>query len=71
VVAQIANYVAAAGGFAAIGMLVWLAARGDRERIGEDDARAFFDRHGRWPDEPPEAAVPRAGGYADVDAIDS
>lgn len=70
-VAEIANYVAAAGGFAAIGMLVWFAARGDRQREGEDEARAFFDRHGRWPDEPAEAAVPRPGGYADVDRLDS
>jgi hypothetical protein len=23
----------------------------DRDRHEEDDARAFFDRHGRWPDE--------------------
>ncbi len=32
---------------------------GHKERIEEDDARAFFDEHGRWPDEPPEAARPR------------
>ncbi len=29
---------------------------GHDERHDEDDARSFFDEHGRWPDEPPEAA---------------
>jgi hypothetical protein len=66
---DIISYVAAACGFAAILYLVWLAAHTDRDRAHEDDARAFFDEHGRWPDEPAEAAVPRAGGYADVDKL--
>ena len=26
---------------------------GERERDAEDAARAYFDRHGRWPDDPP------------------
>lgn len=26
---------------------------GDRDRDAEDEARAFFDRHGHWPDEEP------------------
>ena len=26
-------------------------ASGDQERDAEDDAREYFDRHGRWPDE--------------------
>ena len=29
---------------------------GHDERHEEDEARAFFDAHGHWPDEPPEAA---------------
>ena len=49
------------------GMSVWLlnwfyrvGVRGDRERDSEDEARAFFDRHGHWPDEaPPEGEPPR------------
>lgn len=28
------------------------ALRGAPDRRAEDDARAFFDRHGRWPDDP-------------------
>jgi hypothetical protein len=34
---------------------------GDRERDREADARDFFDKHGRWPDEP-ESAVRRPRG---------
>ena len=41
------------------GLSIWLlnvlyrvGVRGDRERDREADARAYFDRHGRWPDEP-------------------
>jgi hypothetical protein len=50
-----ANLVAAGGGFAAIGGLVWLAARGDPERQAEENARLYYDQHGRWPDDEPEA----------------
>jgi hypothetical protein len=42
------------------GLSVWLlnwfyrvGVRGDRDRDTEDEARAFFDRHGYWPDEAP------------------
>ena len=31
----------------------WIISRGNFERTGEDDARAFFDEHGRFPDEDP------------------
>lgn len=69
----IANYFAVAFGLAALFYLVWLAAHPDKERHAEDDAREFFDEHGRWPDEPESAAVPpsrRASGtYADVDVL--
>jgi hypothetical protein len=41
------------------GLAVWLlnalhrvGVRGDRERDREVEAREYFDRHGRWPDEP-------------------
>jgi hypothetical protein len=48
---EIANVVAAIGGFAAIVGLVVLATRPDRDRAEEDEARAHYDRHGSWPDE--------------------
>jgi hypothetical protein len=47
----IVNVVAAVLGFVAIGGLVVIATRPDRDRAEEDDARAHFDRHGRWPDD--------------------
>jgi hypothetical protein len=34
---------------------------GDKERDREADAREFFDKHGRWPDEP-ESATRRPRG---------
>jgi hypothetical protein len=43
--------VGVAGSFAAIGALLWVAAKGHRERDDEDAAREFYDSHGHWPDE--------------------
>lgn len=34
-----------------INFLFRLGASGDRERQREEDARAYFDEHGVWPDE--------------------
>ncbi|MCW2998158.1 MAG: hypothetical protein JWN65_1707 [Solirubrobacterales bacterium] len=72
-VGTIANYIAVVLGFVALGYLIWLAAHPDTERHDEDDARAFFDEHGRWPDEPEAIAVPptgrSSGSYADVDLL--
>jgi hypothetical protein len=53
-VVDAANIVAAAGGLGAIGALVWIAARPDTEREAEEAARAYYDAHGRWPDDEPE-----------------
>lgn len=47
---------------AAIGSVIWFAwivSTGHEERHSEDDARAFYDEHGRWPDETPEQAAAR------------
>lgn len=46
------NLVGAIAGFVGVGWLIWFASRGDPEREQEEAARAFYDRHGRWPDEP-------------------
>lgn len=43
-------------GFAGIAYILWVIRDGDADRYAEDDARAFFDRHGRWPDQTPEEA---------------
>jgi hypothetical protein len=36
-----------------LNFLYRLGVSGDREREAEEEARAYFDRHGRWPDDPP------------------
>jgi hypothetical protein len=38
----------------AVNWLIRASTAGDRERDREQQARDFFDAHGRWPDEPPE-----------------
>ncbi len=54
-------------GIVGAGLSVWLlnllfrvGVSGDRARDEEEHARAFFDRHGRWPDE-----LDRHGSWAD------
>jgi hypothetical protein len=47
---------------AAVGSIIWfgwIVSTGHDERHSEDDARAFYDEHGRWPDETPEQATAR------------
>jgi hypothetical protein len=39
-----------------IAWIIWVMRNGDKDRIGEDDARSFFDEHGHWPDETLEEA---------------
>jgi hypothetical protein len=41
------------GSIAAVGALLWVAAKGHKDRDAEDEAREFYDRHGHWPDEEP------------------
>jgi hypothetical protein len=50
-VTTVLSIVTAGLGFAAIVGLVIVPLLGDRDRAREDAARAFFDRHGRWPDD--------------------
>jgi len=46
------SYVTAGIAFLAIIALMFVPALGNRDRDREEEARAFFDAHGRWPDEP-------------------
>jgi hypothetical protein len=53
-------------GIIGAGLSIWLlnflyriGVKGDRERHEEDEARAYFDRHGHWPDEPRPQREPR------------
>ena len=42
-----------------LNVLFRIGVQGEAERDREDEARSYFDRHGRWPDdEPPRAAPP-------------
>jgi hypothetical protein len=49
---------AVGGGLAVlmINILFRLGVSGDEERTREEEARRYFDEHGRWPDDPPPAA---------------
>ena len=48
----ILSYATAGIAFLAIIGLMFVPALGNRDRDREEEARAFFDEHGRWPDEP-------------------
>jgi hypothetical protein len=50
-VVDVINVLAIGGGVLGLAALLWVAFRGDPERVDEDAARVFFDEHGRWPDE--------------------
>ena len=39
--------------FASIAGVMWFVNRPHSARKSEDRARAFYDRHGHWPDEEP------------------
>ena len=39
---------------ALLNVLFRMGVSGDREREAEEDARDYFARHGRWPDDPPQ-----------------
>ena len=51
-VAAGAMFVSAATAVLLLNVLHRIGVSGDRERDREEDARRFFDEHGRWPDEP-------------------
>jgi hypothetical protein len=54
----------------AVGVFFILRAlRGFDPRRGEDDARAFFDEHGHWPDQTPAEAEAERAELARVDTL--
>lgn len=57
----IATAIAVVGGAGVILGLLWIASKGDQDRVDEEDARDFFDAHGHWPDEEPDAAALHRG----------
>lgn len=52
VVDLVASIIAIVVGILFIAYVSREALRGAPDRRAEDDARAFFDRYGHWPDEP-------------------
>ncbi len=51
-----AMFVSAATAVLLLNVLYRIGVQGDRDRDREEEARRFFDEHGRWPDEPSAAA---------------
>ena len=60
-VAAGALFFSAASAVLLLNVLYRIGVEGDKERDREESAREFFDRHGRWPNEP-ESAVRRPRG---------
>ena len=44
-------------GLIGIGIILWAVKTGEADRDSEDDARAFLEAHGHWPDQTPEEAA--------------
>ena len=51
-----ALFFSAASAVLLLNVLYRIGVEGDKERDREQSAREFFDKHGRWPDEPESAA---------------
>ena len=51
-----ALFFSAASAILLLNVLYRIGVEGDKERDTEEGAREFFDKHGRWPDEPESAA---------------
>jgi hypothetical protein len=56
-------------GVLGIAWILWVMRDGDKDRHDEDDARAFFDVHGHWPDETPEQVAAEAERQRTVAAV--
>jgi hypothetical protein len=39
------------GGLLMVAVILWFLVTGHDDRDREEDARRFYDEHGRWPDE--------------------
>ena len=57
-----ALFVSAGTAVLLLNVLYRIGVEGDKERDTEQEARDFFDQHGRWPDEPESAARGRRRG---------
>ena len=57
-----AMFISAATAVLLLNLLYRIGVEGDKDRDREEEARRFFDEHGRWPDEPASAARRRPRG---------
>ena len=48
-----AGFMGAGGAVLLLNILYRIGVSGDRDGTQADEARRYFDRHGRWPDDPP------------------
>jgi hypothetical protein len=55
-VAAGAMFISAATAVLLLNVLFRIGVEGDKDRDREEEARRFFDEHGRWPDEPESSA---------------
>lgn len=46
-----------AAGALGLGVILWAVKTGEADRDSEDEARAFLEEHGHWPDQTPEDAA--------------
>lgn len=53
-VTTLTSIVALLASFATVGVIIWFVAKGDG-REDEEAARAYYERHGRWPDDEPDS----------------
>jgi hypothetical protein len=51
-----AMFISAATAVLLLNLLYRMGVEGDKDRDREEEARRFFDEHGRWPDEPESAS---------------
>jgi hypothetical protein len=51
-----AMFISAATAVLLLNVLFRIGVEGDKDRDREEEARRFFDEHGRWPDEPESSA---------------
>jgi hypothetical protein len=51
-----AMFISAATAVLLLNVIYRIGVQGDKDRSREEDARRFFDEHGRWPDEPESAS---------------
>ncbi len=54
-----AMFISAATAVLLLNVIYRIGVEGDKDRGREEDARRFFDEHGRWPDEPESASRTR------------